>query len=120
MAQASVKKGDRYFYNTANGAVYPWAPELAGRGSLMPFTAPKDGPFDIGMTLAQAQDTAEADRAAAEVAAAEQKAAAEKESLLSRAEHAVVGEVEKLAHQFTTASGRAPEPTLAATDQPEV
>ena len=47
-----VKAGQRYFYNNATGAVYPWSPDLDKVKGLLAFTSPADGPFDISMTLA--------------------------------------------------------------------
>lgn len=47
-----VKAGQRYYYNNLTGAVYPWSPDLEKVKGLLQFTPQKDGPFDIGMTLA--------------------------------------------------------------------
>jgi hypothetical protein len=83
MTQATVVKGHRYFYNPGNTAVYPWSPELMHVNGLLPFVAPEDGQFHMGMTLAQVQESAEEAQAKAEAEAkaeseAREAAAAEK------------------------------------------
>ena len=112
MPQATVKKGDRYFYNTKNAAVYPWAPDLVRVKGLIPFVAPEDGAFNIGMTLAQAQETAELD--AEEAAEQAAKAKAEEEQEKADAAEATRPSVDEWNH-----GGADLAPTLGVTEQPD-
>lgn len=46
-----VKAGHRYYYNNTSGAVYPWSPDLEKVKGLTLFKAPRDGEFEVGMTM---------------------------------------------------------------------
>lgn len=119
MSHALVTQGQRYFYNPNNEAIYPWAPDLERVPGLLAFVAPQTGAFTMGMTLAQAQQTAQADVEQKQKESALAKLRDEAEKLLKEAKVAVQTDVEKFGEDMRNLGHKPKLPTLAPTATPE-